>query len=80
MNAAASRSGENPDGIAVSLPVLTQQLQGRVREGDVTILAAFAAMDVNQAASAVNVADLEVSAFLQAQSAGIDGGEASSIA
>jgi len=28
MNAAASASGENPDGVAVGFPVLAKQLQG----------------------------------------------------
>ena len=37
-------------------------------------------MDMNEAASAVDVADLKVSAFLQAQSAGVEGGETSPIA
>jgi hypothetical protein len=44
------------------------------------ILATFAAMDVNQPASAVDAADLKVSAFLQTQAAGVDGGETGSIA
>jgi len=37
-------------------------------------------MDVNEFAGTVHVADLEVSAFLQAQAAGIDRGETSPIA
>ncbi len=37
-------------------------------------------MDVNPVASAVEVADLKGSAFLQTQSAGVEGGEASPIA
>ena len=37
-------------------------------------------MDVNQLASAVDVADLKVSAFLQAQSTGVEGGQTSPIA
>ena len=80
VNAAASGSGKDPHGVAMGFPVLAEQLQGRVGQGDVTILAALAVMDVNQLPGAVDVTDLEVSAFLQAQSTGIDGGETSPIA
>jgi hypothetical protein len=80
MNATATGSGENPDGVAVSFPVLAEQVQGRTGQRQVAILAPFAAMDVDQLAGAVDVADLEVRAFLQAQAAGVDRGEASAIA
>ena len=37
-------------------------------------------MDMDEAASAVDVADLKASAFLEAQAAGVDGGETNSVA
>jgi hypothetical protein len=75
MNAATARGGEDPYGIGVSFPVLAEQEQGGIGEGDVTILAPLAMMDVNELASAIDVADLKVSAFLQAQAAGVESGE-----
>ena len=80
VNATPSGSGENPNRVAVGFPVLAEPLQGRVRQGDITIFAPLAAMDVNQLAGAVDVADLKVSAFLQAQAARVNSGETSLIA
>ena len=46
----------------------------RLRQRHVAILGALAMADVNHHAGAVDVGDLQMGAFLQAQAAGVDGG------
>ena len=58
------------------LPLLTQQFDGADRQGHVAVLATFCPVDVNQTASAIDVRDLQVRAFLQTQTAGVDRAEA----
>jgi len=59
----------------VSLPELSEEFQGPAREWDIAVLVALAS-DMEEHAVAVDIGDLEGSAFGQAQTAGIDGGEA----
>ena len=59
-------------GLRWVLPVLAQQLQRALRQRDIAIFGALAVADVNHHAGAVDVGDLQMGSFLQAQAAGID--------
>lgn len=59
--------------MAVRLPVVSQSEQGRLRQWDVAILGTFAAMDVDHHPPAVDVSDLQVEPFLQAESQRVHG-------
>ena len=61
-------------------PVLAQQCQRAVWQGDIAIFPAFAMTDVDQHASAIDIAHLQMGALLQAQTTGVDRGEADSVA
>ena len=65
-------SGEQPFGRAMGAPMIAEQVQGLVGQGNVAILAAFA-VDVEQPAVAIDIGDLEASALEQAQATGVDG-------
>ena len=73
--AAMALGGEKEDGMLVREPLLAQQEQGPFGERNITIPAAFTAADVEQAALAIDVADLQTKPFAQAQAAGVDQGE-----
>jgi len=62
--------------MAMSFPLLAQEQQRAFGQGDVTVLIAFAAADVQEHALRINVADLEAQPFPQAQAAGVNGGQA----
>ena len=62
------------------LPVVAQQLQRSLRQRDVTVFRALAVAHVNHHPRAVDVGDPQVGAFLQAQTAGVDGRETDSVA
>ena len=72
--------GKEQHGIAMCLPVVAQQLQRAFGQRHVTIFRAFAVADVNHQAGAVDVGDLQISAFLQPQAAGVDGLETNLVA
>src|SRR5271157_713351 len=56
---AASFGGKEPDRVSMRCPIPTEDRQ-RVRwQGDIAVLCALAAMDVDDHAGAVDVADLE---------------------
>jgi len=57
-----------------------QQLERAFRQGHITILGAFAVADVNYHPRAVDVGDAQIGAFLQTQTAGVNGGETNSVA
>jgi len=57
--------------------VLTQDLEGGLRQRDETIFGSFAAVDVEHHAGAIDIGDLQMLGLLQAQTAGVDGGEES---
>ena len=69
----ATLGWEEQTGMTMGLPGLAQQFQSALGQGDVTVSVAFAASDVSEHAFGVDVADLQVDAFAQAQAAGIDG-------
>lgn len=58
--------------MAMSFPEFAQELEGALRQRDVTIGVALAAADVQEHALGVDVADLKIQAFAQAQAAGVD--------
>ena len=64
--------------MAVGAPVLTQELEGGVGQRNAAVLGALA-RHVEHLASAVDVGDLEVSAFQEAQAARVDGDEADAV-
>src|SRR3989304_6408089 len=71
----SSVGGEQQLRMSMSGPVLSQQLKRRRGEWNVTVLGPLAAMDVNHAALGIDVADLQVEAFLHPQAERIDGPE-----
>jgi hypothetical protein len=68
-------SWKNETGMAMSEPVLAQQMEGGLGQRDVTILGTLAAVDMDHHAPAVDVGDFEMAGFVKAQAAGVDGGE-----
>ncbi len=71
--------GKEPEGIAVGPPVRAQERERGVGERHVAILAALAVMNFQQCAVPIHVAHLQANAFRQAESGGVDGGEARTI-
>jgi len=69
------RGGEEQAGIAMGAPVGAQQGQRVGRDRHKAVLGAFAQVDVEHHALAVDVGDLEGERLGQAQAAGIDGRE-----
>ena len=61
-------------------PKLAQHLQGAVGQWHVAILSPFPLPHVDHHPVAVDVSNLKVNAFTQAQTAGIDGAQASPVA
>ena len=68
-------SGEQPSWVPMSAPVPPEHVQSRAWQRDVAILGAFAAMDMDHAASAIDITDLQVESFLHSQPQRIDGPE-----
>jgi hypothetical protein len=71
--------GEEPERIALGAPVVAQHVQRARRERDVAILRTFAAVDVDEPAAAVHVADLQVQALVQTKAEGVDGPEVGAV-
>lgn len=61
--------------VAMGRPIVTQGVQGDLGQGDIPVLGALAAMDMDAHALFVNIADLQVQGFVEPQSTGINGGE-----
>jgi hypothetical protein len=72
---AVAFGGEEEPGMLVGFPELTQQEQGALGQGHVTVAIALAAADVQQGALAVDIPDLQAQALAQAQAAGVDRGQ-----
>ena len=68
--------GKEEGGMLVSEPLLAQEPEGAFGERDIAIMVALAAADVEQAAFAIDVGDLETKSFTQAQAAGVEESEA----
>jgi hypothetical protein len=75
----ASEGGKEPERVAVGAPVVAQHLQGARGERDVAITGALAAVDVDEAARTVDVADLEVEGLGEAESERVDGPEVGAV-
>ncbi len=61
--------------MAVSAPVLAQQIESGVGQRDIAVLGALAAVDMDHHARAIDIGDFEMECFVKAQAAGVDGGE-----
>lgn len=73
--AASTESREDKARMAVSRPIAAQQLKSGLRQRDVAILSALAAVDMDHHARAIDIGDFEMEPFVKSQAAGIDGGE-----
>src|SRR6266496_2456985 len=73
-----SHGREQPDRRTMRGPEFTQALEGLLSQGDKTLLVALAA-DAQEHAGGVQVGDLQAATFIQAQGAGINGGQANPI-
>lgn len=62
--------------MAMSLPLLTQELKRALRHRNITIPIALAGAAVQQHALGINIAHLQAQSFPQAQAAGINGAQA----
>jgi len=68
-------SWEDKTGMAMSEPVLAQQMEGRLGQRDVAVLGALTAVDMDHHALAVDIGDFEMPRFVKAQATGVHGGE-----
>jgi len=75
----SSRGREEPDGMSMRRPVVSQKGQGVTGQGDIAIFGPFSAVDVHHEALAIDVGDLQKESLLQAQSQVIDGGEVDAV-
>lgn len=75
----ASRGGKEPGGVTMGFPVETQELQGVMRPGDIAVLGAFTAVDVDRVAWAIDITHLQGQRFVQAQPTAVDGGAVDTI-
>src|SRR3990172_115916 len=75
-----THSRKQPNRVAMGSPVSSQHLQAGRGERDVTIFSTFSLAQVNHFAFTIDIFDLQTHAFQQAQPAGINEGQADSIA
>ena len=75
----ASRGGQEPGGVAMGFPVEAQEFQGVMRQGNIAVLGALAAVDVDHVARTIDSAHLQRKRFVQAQPTAIDGGAVDTI-
>ena len=73
--AASAKGREEKMGMAVSAPIAAQQPQSGLRQRDVAILGALAAVDMDHHALTVDIGDFEMERFVKPQAAGVDGGK-----
>jgi hypothetical protein len=73
---AVTFGGKEQGRMTMSFPLLAQEQQRALGQRDVTILIALAPADVQEHALGIDVADLEIQTFPQAQAAGVDGDQA----
>jgi hypothetical protein len=66
--------------MASGCPVLAQQLECPLGQGDIAVLGAFAIAHVDEPPGTIHVGNLEMGALLQAQTTGVDGGQIHPIA
>jgi hypothetical protein len=73
--AASAEGWEEKARMAVGEPIAAQELKSGLGQRDVAILGAFAAVDMDHHAGAIDIGDFEMESLVQAQAAGIDGGQ-----
>jgi hypothetical protein len=71
----SAESWEDKTWVAVGAPVLAQQMKSGLRQWDITVLGALAAVDMDHHALAVDIGDFEMAAFVKTQTAGVHGGQ-----
>jgi len=79
IDARLKRRWEEPNRIAMGDPILAQHFQDGFWQGNIAVFSAFPMADVQQEAVAVDVGDLQVQSFLQAQPTSIDRVQAGSV-
>lgn len=67
--------GKDQRWMAMSFPLLAQEQERALGQGDVTVLIALAAANVQEHALRIDVAHLKTQPFTQAQAAGVDGAQ-----
>ena len=73
--AASAEGREEKARMAVGEPIAAQQMKSGLGQRDVAILGALAAVDMDHHAGAIDIGDFEMESLVQAQAAGIDGGQ-----
>ena len=73
--AASTEGREEKARMAVGEPIAAQELKSGLGQRDVAILGALAAVDMDHHAGAIDIGDFEMESLVQAQAAGIDGGQ-----
>ena len=68
----SAQSWEDKTRVMVGEPVLAQQLESGLRQRDIAVLGALAAVDMDHHALTVDIGDFEMAAFVKTQAAGID--------
>src|SRR5262245_44814820 len=76
----ATFGGKDQDRITMRGPVVAQQFERALGQWDIMILIALAVADMDHHPRAVDVWNCEADAFLQTESAGIDGRETDAVA
>ena len=61
--------------MAVGAPIAAQQMKSRLRQRDIAVLGALAAVDMDHHALTIDIGDFEMEGFVKPQAAGVDGGE-----
>ena len=74
--AAVAFGGKEQGRMTMGFPLLAQEEQSALGQGNVAILITFAAADVEELALGIDVGDLEIQTFAEAQPSGVDGVEA----
>lgn len=73
--AVSAKGWKDKPRMAVGQPIAAQELQGRLGKRDVAILGAFATVDMDHHALAIDIGDFEMESFVQPQAAGVYGGK-----
>jgi hypothetical protein len=73
--AVAAQGWEEELRMAVGYPIVAEQVEGGLGERDVTILGAFATVDMDHHAGGVDIGDFEMESFVKSEAAGVYGGK-----
>ncbi len=72
-------AGEKPQLVPMGFPLFSEQLQSALGQGDIAVTTAFAGADVQEHALGIDVGNLQIQTFAQAQAAGINGRQANAV-